>query len=89
MSKHLDKTCGADRYVPGHRENTICEVHRKLYFLLTRHPDKIGEMLILIKEAFVMGKKMSNKLLQHQCNFGSDWYQAHKLDGGKLDENEF
>lgn len=74
------------------KHNTICEVHRKIYDKLENFSvvsclspeDWIGELKELTMEAFEMAKKMSNKLLQYNRNLGSDWYQSHKDDGGKI-----
>jgi len=78
-------------YLPAAKHNTICEVHRKIYWKLKNISPSFElneEIAELTKEAYVMAKKMSNKLLQYSRNLGSDWYQAHRLDGGKIDDNE-
>ena len=56
MSSRLNKS-GRDAYTPAFPENTLCEVHRKLYWLLNNRPEQTAEMIELVKEAFVMGKK--------------------------------
>lgn len=85
------------RGLEGHaKTNTLCEVHRKMYALLINEsawtPEMVGEsrkvLLEQVKEVFVMAKKVSNKLKQYHCEYGSDWYQVHKLDGGNIEQNE-
>ena len=88
MSRSIE-TVGNAEYVPSAKHNTICEVHRKAYWILTHN--ELGEaekheVCLLLKEAFVMGKKMSAKLMQYSKKLGSEWYQQHKLDGGKIEE---
>jgi hypothetical protein len=70
------------------KTNTICEVHRKMYRILMQNKEQNKALIEFLKEAFIMAKKMSNKLLQYNRSLGYEWYQAHRVDGGKIDENE-
>jgi len=70
------------------KTNTICEVHRKMYRILMQNAEQNAEIISLLKEAFVMAKKMSNRLRSYDGDLGYEWYQAHKTDGGSIDENE-
>lgn len=72
---------------------TICEVHREIYreiHTLFEKGDLQQENYDFItsrlEEAFNYAKKMNNKLKQNKYNYDEGWWQAHKLDGGQLDE---
>ncbi len=86
---------------------TICEVHREIYDIL----DNIDEeevlecevkdnIIKLLEEAYLMAKKMNQKLQQYKYNYDDGWWEKEKksiikeklnLRGGKQNkrgENE-
>lgn len=66
------------------RKQTICEMHRRMYrIIMRRDPD--DELLPILRKAFDMGKKISNKLQCYRNKYGDEWWEAHKLDGGEID----
>jgi hypothetical protein len=72
-------------YVCGFR--TICEVHREMYDIVIEKGYKgnlmpSDEKLIqLLKESFVMAKKMNNKLRQYKFNYDDGWWErTNKAD---------
>jgi hypothetical protein len=53
------------------KNRTICEVHRQIYDLMvTRYND--DEICDLLDEAFVMGIKMNNRLVEYKCIFENE-----------------
>ena len=72
---------------------TICEVHREVYREIHTlyESGAFGQedydfLTSRLEEAFNYAKKMNNKLKQYKHNYDEGWWQAHKLDGGQLDE---
>lgn len=67
---------------------TICEVHRQIHRLVKgKMPVEIkGQFDHLLETAFVMGKKMDNKLRQYSNKWDKDWWEKNKLAGGTIDE---
>ena len=68
-------------------KRTICEVHRQLRRLLVKVGVK-GKPLELLDEAFVMGKKMDNRLRFYQHDYSEGWWKANKTAGGSIDGQE-
>ena len=70
-----------------HTRQTICELHRRMYReLIRRNPN--DPLIPLLKDAFDIGKKMSNKLRKNKHDYDDGWYELHKYDGGELSEEE-
>ncbi len=69
---------------PGPRR-TICEVHRELYRLLNTEENK-DTVIPLIEEAYVMAKKMNNKLRQYKYHYDDGWWEKNKLHGEPIDK---
>ena len=72
---------------------TICEVHREIYREIhdLYHKNVLNEeswqfITVRLEEAFEYAKKMNNKLRQYKHNYDDGWWDAHRLDGGELDE---
>jgi hypothetical protein len=72
---------------------TICEVHREIYReiydLYSKGEIKKENFDFIsthLEEAFEYAKKMNNKLRQYKNNYDEGWWQAHRLDGGDLNE---
>jgi hypothetical protein len=61
---------------------TICEVHRELHDILLGEkniPDSVSDkMIALLEEAYIMGKKMDNKLRQYKYNYDDGWWKKSK-----------
>jgi len=56
-----------------HGVRTICEVHRQIYdFLVTRYGKEADDICDLLDEAFVMGIKMNNRLVEQKIIFESE-----------------
>lgn len=64
-------------------KRTICEVHREMYRKI-KGTALEDTMAPLIEEAFVMAKKMNNKLRQYKNNYDDGWWESNKLSGGIL-----
>ena len=75
------------------KNRTICQAHREIYrqLIVDGYTDGV-EVMRVLREAYHMGKKMSNKLkaykrskdgMSHQ---GELWYRDHRLDGGEIEE---
>jgi len=79
---------------PGSQKHrTICEVHREMYQELLRLPNtydldkqRRARLMALLKEAFPMGKKMTNKLRQYSKGYDAGWWKLNRLAGGEIDE---
>lgn len=79
---------------PGQQKyRTICEVHREMYQEIQRLPntyslDKLrrGKLLELLKTAFGMGKKMTNRLRKYKYDYDEGWWEEHRMDGGEISE---
>ena len=79
---------------PGKQSHrTICEVHREMYQLVAGKPPRDiyeaaqrRDVLKLLKEAFGMGKKMTNKLRQYSKGYDAGWWKLNRLAGGEIDE---
>ena len=83
---------------------TICEVHREIYDILDNDEDLEyevkDEIIELLEEAYLMAKKMNQKLQQYKHNYDDGWWEKEKksiikeklkLRGGKQNkrgENE-
>ena len=72
---------------------TICEVHREIYREIhdLYHKNEINKeswefLTTRLEEGFNYAKKMNNKLRQYKFNYDDGWWQAHRLDGGELNE---
>lgn len=70
-----------------HSTQTICEIHRQMYrVLMERDPE--DPVIQLLWKAFIMAKKMNNRLRKYKDNYDEDWWEVHKLDGGELDATQ-
>ena len=53
-------------------KRTICEVHRQIYDLVVLHfsdrPKKVEKIVKLLEEAFDMGIKLCDKLVEHKLS---------------------
>ena len=61
MRRKIDRACS---------KRTICEVHRQLYDLIivkVDDPDVRAQMKMLIEEAFVMGIKLCQRLIDRKA----------------------
>ena len=62
---------------------TICEVHRELYDLVYAHmpngPVK-KDIEDKLEEAFLMAKKMNDKLRQYKFNYDDDWWELQSKE---------
>jgi len=64
----------------------ICEVHRDLYRRIIKNikdPKVKKEMIDVLEEAYLMGKKMNTKLHQYKHGYNKDWYEKN-IDYEKL-----
>jgi non-homologous end joining protein Ku len=59
-------------------KRTICEVHREMYDILCQDEEKNKELINLLEEAFVMGKKLNYKLRQYKDNYDDAWWELTK-----------
>jgi hypothetical protein len=66
-----------------HRRQTICELHRRMYRELVKR-DPNDPLIRLLEKAFVMAKRMGNKLTQYSERYDGQWYETHKSDGGDI-----
>lgn len=61
---------------------TICEVHREIYDKIledkTIKNKTANNMINLLNEAYIMAKKMNNKLRQYKHNYDDDWWQQNR-----------
>ena len=60
---------------------TICEVHRDLYRKLHKNvkdPAIKKEMIDILEEAYLMGKRMNTKLHQYKHDFDDEWYEKNR-----------
>lgn len=60
---------------------SICEVNREIYEgILDSDLDNksANELIDLVEEAYVMGKKMDRKLRQYKHNWDDDWWKKNK-----------
>jgi hypothetical protein len=72
-----------DLYSAPHKDQTICEMHRRMYrIIVSRDPN--DELLPLLRKAFDMGKKMGNRLRYHKNQHGDEWWALHRADGGEI-----
>ena len=55
--------------------------------IVRRNPDD-EELLPLLQTAFLMGKKMGNRLKYHKEQNGDEWWERHKSDGGNLEDDD-
>lgn len=54
---------------------TICEVHREIYDALEQAPEPIRtELREKVIEAFIMGKKIDNKLREYKADWDAGFY---------------
>jgi len=66
---------------------TICEVHREIYDILNKHiKDKqvLKRLIVLLEEAYGMGKKMNNRLRMYKYNYDESWWEENKNYGESL-----
>ena len=58
---------------------SICEVHRELHDILMSEKsipnDVADQMITLLEEAYIMAKKMNNKLRQYKFNYDDGWWE--------------
>lgn len=62
---------------------TICEVHREIYDLVFDNmPDGLAKQDIenKLEEAFLMAKKMNDKLRQYKYNYDDDWWELQSKE---------
>ena len=72
-----------DLYATPRKDQTICEMHRKMYrIIVARDPN--DELIPLLSKAFDMGKKMGNRLKYHKNQHGDEWWALHRADGGEI-----
>lgn len=60
---------------------TICEVHREMYdkIIDSKIDDKFAnEIIDLLEDAYIMGKKMDAKLRQYKNNYDDDWWEKNR-----------
>ena len=67
---------------------TICEVHRQVYRELLKDAQANAMAIELLEEAYIMAKKMSNKLRQYKHGYDDDWWEKNKLAGDAIDKEE-
>ena len=77
----------SDLYAPPRNDQTICEMHRRMYRILVAR-DPHDELIPLLRKAFDMGKKMGNRLKYHKERHGDEWWALHRADGGEIDNIE-
>lgn len=66
---------------------TICEVHREIYRELKAR-DENDPLIEKLKEAYDMGKKMSNRLIKYKENFDEGWWEKNKLTGDDITKED-
>ena len=81
LIKTEEITSSKDNFINPKR--TICEVHREMYRKVIG-TDLENSMTPLIEDAFIMAKKMNNKLRQYKNNYDDDWWENNKLSGENL-----
>lgn len=70
-------------------QRTICEIHREVYRdLVASGMSEKDPIIIKLKEAYDMGKKMNNKLRQYKYDYDEGWWKMNKLAGGTIDGND-
>ena len=60
---------------------TICQVHRDIYDLLLNEnidSDVANKLIDLLDDAYIMAKKMNNKLRQYKHNYDDDWWEKNR-----------
>jgi hypothetical protein len=58
---------------------TICEVHREIYDATDGLPDEVkNQIRELVIDAFIMGKKMDNKLKAYKADWDSGFYELNE-----------
>ena len=71
-------------YAAPRNDQTICEMHRRMYrIIVARDPN--DELIPILCKAFDMGKKMGNRLKYHKEKRGDEWWALHRADGGEID----
>lgn len=71
----------------AYHQRTQCEVHREIYRELVKrgyrddHP-----IMIKLREAYDMGKKLNNKLRQYRYDYDQEWWEDNKLAGGEISD---
>jgi len=74
-----DKRKVSDNIVSEFR--TICEVHREIYDLVIESKISDGlanDIIDKLNEAYIMGKKMDNKLRQYKFNYNDKWLKKNQ-----------
>ena len=56
---------------------SICEVHREIYEALVDGKNQ-EDIVKLLEEVYVMGKKMDAKLQQYKNNWDNDWWEKNR-----------
>lgn len=60
---------------------TICEVHRELYDRImdsNMDDDLANQLITLLEDAYIMAKKMNNKLVQYKNNWDDEWWENNR-----------
>ena len=62
---------------------TICEVHREIYDIVydsVENEEIKKDIVDKLEEAFLMAKKMNDKLRQYKFNYDEDWWELQSQE---------
>jgi hypothetical protein len=83
--KNFDNRLGKFFNNPPRKDRTICEVHREIYRMLKADGVKDDSLLVeLLYEAYIMAKKMSQKLRQYKHNYDDNWWKKNNPRFGEF-----
>lgn len=70
-----------DKFVEEKGRRTICEVLREIYDIVYDSEDPSREEIMeLLNESYVYGKKMDAKLRQYKNGYDQDWWEKESIE---------
>lgn len=70
-----------DKFVEERGRRTICEVLREIYDIVYDSEDPSREEIMeLLNESYVYGKKMDAKLRQYKNGYDQDWWEQESIE---------
>lgn len=70
-----------DKFVEEKGRRTICEVLREIYDIVYDSEDPSREEIMeLLNESYVYGKKMDAKLRQYKNGYDQDWWEQESIE---------